>query len=394
MLMKTRTLHLIEDDWFIEYAINFFDRSNHLENDYVLLRKIGRQEGARLKGIHNTIKIRTIIFGSDDYYNLIEEVSNNYKNVVVHYLTDEKAHFINRVKVKNFTWIVWGGDAYSHPELLTDIYEKETLRMSGVSPFLINNRILYKYYYQVGVKIHNYLHVIKYLKKHPSYEYYESLRKFNYCFILTNAEEKTYKQILSKNVVFKKFSYGSLEDHIIGTPEALDLKFTRNNILLGNSGTPSNNHLDVFLKLSHIDLEDRLVIVPLSYGDISYSNKILELGRCLLGKNFYPLTEYMPKEKYNNLVSSCGIVIMNHRRQQGLGNILSQLWMGAKIFLNPLSPIYDEFLKQKVVVFNTNEIDSKALVYDGPYNSREKLMNLFSKINADKKLEELEKILK
>jgi len=39
------------------------------------------------------------------------------------------------------------------------------------------------------------------------------------------------------------------------------------NILLGNSATYTNNHLDCFEVISKIDLNNRKIICPLNYGD-------------------------------------------------------------------------------------------------------------------------------
>lgn len=39
------------------------------------------------------------------------------------------------------------------------------------------------------------------------------------------------------------------------------------------------------------------------------------------------------------IIEGCSIVVMNHIRQQALGNIVIALCSGARVFLNPKSPI-------------------------------------------------------
>lgn len=104
-------------------------------------------------------------------------------------------------------------------------------------------------------------------------------------------------------------------------------------ILLGNSASPTNNHLDAFEVLRELDLGDRNLIVPLSYGDHWYAEQICAQGRKLFGRRFIPLLTYLPALEYGKRISSCGFLFMNHVRQQATGNVSTALLKGAKVFL-------------------------------------------------------------
>ncbi|MCC2675631.1 MAG: hypothetical protein K0R58_2578 [Ramlibacter sp.] len=112
-----------------------------------------------------------------------------------------------------------------------------------------------------------------------------------------------------------------------------------NNILLGNSATPAGNHLDVLERLCDILPPGRAVICPLSYGDARYGDAVEEAGRRLLGSRFIALRDYMDPAAYSEVIASCSIVLMNHVRQQALGNIILALSMGAHVFLHAKNPI-------------------------------------------------------
>lgn len=43
----------------------------------------------------------------------------------------------------------------------------------------------------------------------------------------------------------------------------------------------------------------------------------------------------MPLAEYSKVISSCGVVVMNHVRAQALGNIIAALWSGSRLFLRP-----------------------------------------------------------
>ncbi|MFT3666243.1 TDP-N-acetylfucosamine:lipid II N-acetylfucosaminyltransferase [Piscinibacter sp.] len=113
-------------------------------------------------------------------------------------------------------------------------------------------------------------------------------------------------------------------------------------ILLGNSATASNNHADAF-ELLRGRLGDGRLVVPLSYGNADYGAKVAALGRQRFDGAFEPLLEWMSLADYNERIRRCGFVVMNHRRQQAVGNIGAALYKGATVYLrreNPLFPFY------------------------------------------------------
>jgi hypothetical protein len=114
-------------------------------------------------------------------------------------------------------------------------------------------------------------------------------------------------------------------------------------VLLGNSATPANNHVEA-LEL----LRDRLpvggrLLVPLSYGRARYAQAVVEAGRRVLGERFDALTDWMPIEAYNTRIARCGFVVMNHRRQQAVGNICAALYKGASVYLRRENPLFGFF---------------------------------------------------
>lgn len=137
------------------------------------------------------------------------------------------------------------------------------------------------------------------------------------------------------------------------------------NILLGNSASETNNHLEMFGILSKHDLKSRKVIVPLSYGNSEYRLNIIDAGKRVLRDAFVPLVDYMPLNEYSSIMASCSVVIMNHLRQQALGNIGTALYQGAHVFLDPSNPAYQFFKEKKAVVHSTQNLLSDSLPLTG-----------------------------
>ena len=127
-------------------------------------------------------------------------------------------------------------------------------------------------------------------------------------------------------------------------------------IIVGNSATESNQHRKIFDMLANFDGESFTVVVPLSYGDDEYKKEIIDYGYSKLKDKFVPLTEYMGKNEYLNLLSSCNIGVFNNNRQQGMGNISSLLQLGKKVFVREGTAMWNHYKTMGVTMHGINEI--------------------------------------
>ncbi|MDN4503152.1 TDP-N-acetylfucosamine:lipid II N-acetylfucosaminyltransferase [Alteromonadaceae bacterium BrNp21-10] len=105
-------------------------------------------------------------------------------------------------------------------------------------------------------------------------------------------------------------------------------------ILLGNSASPNNNHIEALSWLSGFAEENIKIIAPLNYaGPVEYVQQVIECGNALFGDKFDPITQMLQKEEYDRLIASCDIVVFAHDRQQGLYVVYSAFKQGQKIFI-------------------------------------------------------------
>ena len=160
------------------------------------------------------------------------------------------------------------------------------------------------------------------------------------------------------------WNYATLEDDLAppdssgGTAQA----GVGPNLLLGNSATPTNNHLEAFeLIRKRIDLQGRKLVVPLSYGDPHYAELVIHVGRQQFGNAFVALRDFMARDDYIALLASCGVVVMNHRRQQALGNLLIAGQMGARCFLDPRNPLAQWLPAQGFAVEDIAQLHTQPL---------------------------------
>jgi dTDP-N-acetylfucosamine:lipid II N-acetylfucosaminyltransferase len=126
-------------------------------------------------------------------------------------------------------------------------------------------------------------------------------------------------------------------------------------ILVGNSSTEANNHLDCFDWLSNLELANVEIICPLSYGDATYRDKIICEGEKYFGKNFKPVVNFLDKTKYIELLNEVDLAVFFHNRSQAFGNIISLITLGKKVFLKSRNPFYKYLNNIGVNVYNANE---------------------------------------
>lgn len=105
------------------------------------------------------------------------------------------------------------------------------------------------------------------------------------------------------------------------------------NILVGNSADPSNRHFEIFDILTKHKEQNIKLYTPLSYGDQDHASKVIKKGQTIFGDKFVPLTNFLPKNEYTELLNNIDIAIFNHARQQAMGNTINLLGMNKTVYL-------------------------------------------------------------
>jgi hypothetical protein len=98
--------------------------------------------------------------------------------------------------------------------------------------------------------------------------------------------------------------------------------------------------------LSYFKDKEIRIICPLSYGGPDdYAEQVKRKGSELFGSRFIPLAHFIKPDEYSSLLADVDVAVMNHNRQQGLGNILPILFLGKKVYLRKDTSSY-QFLKR------------------------------------------------
>lgn len=274
--------------------------------------------------------------------------------VILHSLDAQKSNVVLKFLSAQVEviWMIWGADLYNYPSIVQNVHDPETNKiLYKLDPIRqLTKMIARPFRTMITERYRNQKKVVKRLSgiaSTPKGDYDMACKVFG-------VKPKWYE-----------FFYYPIE--VILPPVLLNKKIERQgDILLGNSGDPSNNHVSVLQKLSKLNLKQRKLVVPLSYGDKAYIKEICKIGNELFEDQFVPILDFMPIDKYYELLSNCDVVLMNHTRQQGIGNLVPSIYFGAKVFLNKSNSMYDFFLNNDINVFEIENIKNleKAIAND------------------------------
>ena len=343
-----KILHLAYDDKFIEKAYKNFEAVYPDQNDVWIYSNKDSYKYIKSKEFKKIT--RGDLLKSDSFKEL-----ETYDCVILHTLIPPFIWAVLRASKKvKFIWCGWGYDYY---DLIYD---------SPYEMYLPQTAALHKNYVQQKKLPIRVLRSIAKKIYSPLFNFFKkrAIKKLAaFCPVLPEehcmTQKKHHISPMPQQIVW---NYSNLEDDLIRNFEGLTVN--GKNILIGNNATYTNNHLEVFEFLKTQNFQDREYIVPLSYGDDYYRDRMLEEAPKYLGEHFDPMMEFMPIDDYIAKIRSCDTVIMNHVRQQALGNIIIMLYLGAKVFIREECPTYPFLKNLGAVVFTVQELERDPSLID------------------------------
>lgn len=243
------------------------------------------------------------------------------EKIILHGIFDGRLLFLLMLQpwlLRKCYWMIWGGDLYDHQLgqkdfkwKIREFFKKNTIRKFG--HFITHIRGDYEL----------------------AQQWYGAKGQWHDCFMYQSNLYREYPL----------------------TPK----KHEGINILLGNSASRSNNHLDALEKLQPYSSENLRIYCPLSYGDNSYGDEVAKAGQAIFGEKFIPLRDFMPFERYIELLSDIDIAVFNHNRQQGLGNTTTLLGLGKKVYLRSDTTTWKTLIGMGLVLGDSQNLELRKL---------------------------------
>lgn len=316
---------------------------------------------------HNIISGEEYVVSHSDVERFAREFDfSSVVAMVVPFMTNDKIAFIKHVpKHVNLVWAILGGDLYNrylrymgYPLLYKE--KKSIIKFAGSILRMITRR-----------------HEFYYLMRRCSaimsaYCDYKLIEKYNKSGNTTPAH--IYSIAYSIEKVMGPLYGLPFQDH------------SRCSIIVGNSASFTNNHLYVLEQLSKVDVGDSEISLISSYGNTSseYLEKVKNTFSSRYGNSFKMISNYLSLTDYNNLLKSATHFLYGNWRQEAVGNILTALYLGGKVYLSKNNPLFEDLIEKGFSIFCLEEIDSSFLV---PLPLNDKVKNreiVSSKYNGDR----------
>lgn len=361
-------IHVMADEKFNDMAIRQFEEAAPGVHDYWIVAK-------------ELLLTKSPLAKKCTLDELLPQLSrSNVAGVIFHSLLPNYYRLLRHIPAgKCVVWLGWGYDYYpllGHENEDSRILPKTKLLQSP--PFKRSAKRILK----------PFLYKLRLLKNRGTVS---DLKRIDYFAPVLDIEYEMLLRHVRLRAKYITWNYGTAEDDLslpdMGSSTGI-------NILAGNSATATNNHVELFEAIrDHADLTNRKVIVPLSYGDPYYRSKVIEQGERLLGEAFSPLTSFMPKEQYLETIRSCGFVMMNHLRQQALGNICMAMLMGATVYLNKHNPVTGWLESRGAILGTTDSFALKPLQEPEKEANRQLVYSHWGRTHQSKKTEQLIKTI-
>lgn len=288
------------------------------------------------------------IFWNETKIKNINELLKNSSKIILHSLFIPQyilKLLIHKSWIKKTYWIVWGGDLHLYERrktsfkawILEFLHRKLIKNLRGICTLVPGDYDLAKKWYHTNAKYFEAIYIL-------------STENVEYTLSLKNVNQNKKKRIL-----------------------------------IGNSATQTNEHIEVFNMLDRKNYDNIEIICPLSYGDSAYREQVINCGKKLFADNFKPIIQYLSSKQYIKLLNTIDIAIFNNTRQQALGNIYYLMLLKKNIFMRPGSEMWDYLVnKEKYTIYDINDfgLEIENEDYEKLYSNQEKMICRNSYENA------------
>lgn len=362
-------LHLVNDEKIINRTIDVFEEVFPGENIFVVTNQTSS---------FKWVKKRPNVLSRTEFQRQKHAIS--VSEIYIHLLNKRKMNVVNSLPLKGVTvyWIIWGLDLYN-----------KLLAPKGFK--MIDTSTAYHKRTHGGLK-RLWLPVKEWQQKREAARTIRFIRdKIDY--IVTDTTDNDYQYLLKyypqlHTKPWKDFFYYPL-DVILGEG-LMKSTVSGTDIMIGNSASITNNHEYVMKILSKLNIGSRRVVVPLSYsGKKAYVESVKQAGKDLLGDNFFPLQDFMPLDEYNKLQAGISIALFGNWRQEAIGNIIVALYLGAKVFLSAVNPVYEWAQSHGLTVFELEKLSQLDLDTPLDDNLRKENREILSSLYTKERMHEL-----
>lgn len=329
---EIRIIHLVRQEKFVNTIISFYEQCENLDNYFLIFKD---SNFFKFTETEKTICIES----ADEAVSIIQELTPHI--LLLHSIVFESSFVYSIPLGVKIIWHSWGWDIYA--DKYFDFLSKRPVK---INLYKKNTRILLLTQFAF-LSLKRFFAPL--IRKQFNYESFFKRIDFFSCILSIEKELLNHKLIKDLNYIQLKY----LDKKLLKN-SSINMNFEKlgTNILVGNSASFENNHIDLFILLKNIKGLNSKIIVPLSYGIKEYRIILNKKGMHFFGDNYYPLDSFLSVDEYDEILNTCSYALFGHLRQQAIGNIITCIQKGIKIFLSEKGVMYSYFKEMGCSVYS------------------------------------------
>jgi dTDP-N-acetylfucosamine:lipid II N-acetylfucosaminyltransferase len=297
-------------------------------------------------------------------FNRIVGDTKQYKQVFIHQFSPIMYQWVAQNEFNELSWMIWGADLYNLPDLENQFYEPLT-----------------RQYVNMGWSTSDFLYKAKLTLTQARYKN-AAYSKVDHILTWMGGEFSFAKKVLPLLKADHRFFFyeNPTPYQQLAQLKQTDSKKDNHEIpiyIVGNSGSKTNNHLDLFAFLNHHSIKAKL-IVPVSYGDKKYVSYLKKNVTRYTQGSIEFVDKFMPFEEYLSLLQTADGLIMNTLRPQGYGNIFMMIWMGKAVYMNSKNASRDDLAAKGIHCYTIEDLLNPVGVGPPGLANREAVESLLS----------------
>lgn len=339
MERKLRVLHITLDNKFFDSVFSIWEKEEDIENKAICIVPCSNY---KFEYVKSTEKVE-LLWSKE----MVKEClgRNDYDVVFFHSLIVEFYSLVSFIPIdRTIIWWGWGIDIYGtrkgmHPLINLPLYKPLTEK------YIFHFNWSFK-----GILCRLYWSLVRSVWEKKRNEvlnridYFQPVLMKEFRMICQN------EHFRAKEFYYKSIGY-SYKDAFVKSPSG--------NIVLGNSATATNNHLDVLKKVLSCKQESQKIIMPLNYGSVHYKKWLTPQ---IQNPDIIPLFDFLPRKEYFEIVKGCSYAVFGTLRQQAMGNISFALSKGIKVFLYKDSVAYQNHKALGYAVYAIEDMTRDSLL--------------------------------
>lgn len=255
--------------------------------------------------------------------------------IIIHSLFYSEKDIIDMPEnlAKKIVWCVWGHDLYRRNTVLY-----QTLNIGNILKFLYGKfqNIKNKNYFQVADK---------------------KISLFKAIVIGYKNDEQEVRKRFGSEVKVLHALYGSgyfKEDIDKISTTSVKSKYVK--IMIGHCSFPFLQHKKYLDKLLKYKDENIKIVLPLSYGDEKYGDRVEAYARKFYGDKVEVYRGFLNSDDYIKVLNDIDIAIFDYTHQAAFGNLILLMYLGVKLYLADKGVMSEGLKNEGIITNNCNDI--------------------------------------